>query len=62
MSLMQLYNPLTWDLSRSKVHNLYQLAKRLRGWVRVCNLASNGTIQESGRNRNPSNNINHLRW
>jgi hypothetical protein len=26
---MQLYLPLTWDLSRSKVHNLSQLAKRL---------------------------------
>jgi hypothetical protein len=30
---MQLYLPLTWDLSRSKVHNLPQLAKRLRGWL-----------------------------
>jgi hypothetical protein len=26
---MQLYLPLTWDLSRSKVHNFSQLAKRL---------------------------------
>jgi hypothetical protein len=26
---------LTWDLSRSKVHNLPRLAKRLEGWVRA---------------------------
>jgi hypothetical protein len=38
ISLAQLHLPLTWDLSRSKVHNLSQLAKRLRGWVRACNL------------------------
>jgi hypothetical protein len=30
---MQLYLPLTWDLSRSKVHTLPPLAKRLGGWV-----------------------------
>jgi hypothetical protein len=41
ISLMQLYLPLTWDLSRSKVHNLSWLAKRLRGWVRACNLSGN---------------------
>jgi hypothetical protein len=31
----------TWDLSRSKVHNFSWLAKRLRGWVRACNLVGN---------------------
>jgi hypothetical protein len=41
ISLMQLYLPLTWDLSRSKVHNPSQLAKRLMGWVRACNLEGN---------------------
>jgi hypothetical protein len=47
---------LTWDLSRSKVHNLPQLAKRLGGWIRAYSLASNGAIQESRRrNRNPLN-------
>jgi hypothetical protein len=35
---MQWYLPLTWDLSRSKVHNLSPLAKRLR----ARNLAGNG--------------------
>jgi hypothetical protein len=38
ISMTQLYLPLTWDLSRSKVQNLSQLAKRLRGWVRARNL------------------------
>jgi hypothetical protein len=49
ISLMQLYLPLTWDLSRSKVHNLSWLAKRLGGWVRACSLAGNGVVQESRR-------------
>jgi hypothetical protein len=38
---VQLYLPLTWDLSRSKGHSLSQLARRLRGWVRAHNLAGN---------------------
>jgi hypothetical protein len=64
---MQLYLPLTWDLFRSKVQDLPQLAKRLRGWVRALNLVGNfhgqWTVQESRRrNRNPSNNASHLRW
>jgi hypothetical protein len=42
--LAELYLPLTWDLSRSKVHNLPRLAKRLRGWVRTCSLAGNGIV------------------
>jgi hypothetical protein len=41
--------PLTWDLFRSKVHNLSQLAKRLGGWARACSLVGNGVVQESGR-------------
>jgi hypothetical protein len=41
MSLMQLYLPLTWDLSRSKVHNLFPLAKSLGGWVRARNFVGN---------------------
>jgi hypothetical protein len=49
MSLMQSYLPLTWDLSRSKVHSLSQLAKRLGGWVRAYSLAGNGVVQESER-------------
>jgi hypothetical protein len=32
ISIKQLYLPLTWDLSRLKVHNLPQLAKSLGGW------------------------------
>jgi hypothetical protein len=36
--LMQLYLHLTLDLSRSKVHNLSRLAKRLGGWVRAYSL------------------------
>jgi hypothetical protein len=39
---------LTWDLSRSKVHSLSQLAKRLGGWVMAYSLAGSG-VQESGR-------------
>jgi hypothetical protein len=35
------YLPLTQDLSRSKVHNLPQLAKRLGGWVRAYSLMGN---------------------
>jgi hypothetical protein len=46
---MQLYLPLTWDLSRSKVHSLSWLGKRCGGWVRACSLVSNGVVQESGR-------------
>jgi hypothetical protein len=34
-SLTQLYLPLTWDLSRSEIHSLPQLAKSLGGWVRA---------------------------
>jgi hypothetical protein len=49
ISLIQLYLPLTWDLSKSKVPSLSQLAKRLGGWVRACSLAGNGVAQESGR-------------
>jgi hypothetical protein len=46
ISLAQLYLLLTWDLSRSKVHNLFQFAKKLKGWVRACNLAgSKGLYQ-----------------
>jgi hypothetical protein len=41
ISLMQLYLPLTRDLSRSKAHNLSWLAKRLRGWVRARNWVGN---------------------
>jgi hypothetical protein len=41
ISLTQLYLPLTWDLSRSKVHSLSRIAKRLRGWVRAYNLVGN---------------------
>jgi hypothetical protein len=41
--------PLTWDLSRSKVHNLPWLANRLGGWVRACSLVGNGVVQESRR-------------
>jgi hypothetical protein len=41
ISLMQLYLPLTWDLSRSKVDNLSQLGKSLGGWVRACNSVGN---------------------
>jgi hypothetical protein len=54
-----LYLPLTWYLFRSKVHNLSQLAKRLGGWVRAHNLAGH---ESRGRNRNPLNNVSHLRW
>jgi hypothetical protein len=51
---MQPYLPLTWDLSRTKVHNLSRLAKRLG--VRAYSLAGNGDIQESGRrNEGPLN-------
>jgi hypothetical protein len=50
-----LYLPLTWDLPRSKVHNLSQLAKRLGGWVGAYSLAGNGVIQESRRSKDPSN-------
>jgi hypothetical protein len=63
-----LYLPLTWDLSRSKVLNFSQLAKRLGGWLRACNLAGaifagNGAVKEyERRNRNPLNNASHLRW
>jgi hypothetical protein len=46
---MQLYLSFTWDLSRSKVHNLSRLAKRLGGWVRGYSLAGNEVIQEYGR-------------
>jgi hypothetical protein len=49
ISLTQLYLPLTWDLSRSKVHSLPQLAKRLGEWVRAYSLAGNGVLQESWR-------------
>jgi hypothetical protein len=49
ISLTQLYLPLTWDWSRSKVHSLSWLAKRLGGWVRAYSLAGNGVVQESGR-------------
>jgi hypothetical protein len=41
----QLYLPLTWDLSRSEVHNLPRLVKG--GWVRACSLVGNGVIQET---------------
>jgi hypothetical protein len=44
-----LYLPLTQDLSRSKVHNLPLLTKRLGGWVRAYSSADNGVVQESGR-------------
>jgi hypothetical protein len=47
ISLMQLYLPLTWNLSRSKVHSLSRLAKRLGRWVRACSLVGNGVVQES---------------
>jgi hypothetical protein len=40
---------LTWDLSRSKIHSLSQLAKKLGGWVRVCSLVGNGVVQEPRR-------------
>jgi hypothetical protein len=36
-----LYLPLTWDLSRSNVHNLSRLAKRLKEWVMAHNLGNN---------------------
>jgi hypothetical protein len=48
---MQSYLPLIWDLSRSKVHNLSRLAKRLGGWVKACSLVDSGVVQESGRRR-----------
>jgi hypothetical protein len=38
---------LTWEMSRSKVHSLSRLAKRLGGWVRTCSLAGNGVVWES---------------
>jgi hypothetical protein len=38
---MQLYLPLNWDLSRSKVHKLSWLAKRLGGWARAIELYRN---------------------
>jgi hypothetical protein len=40
-----LHLPLTWDLFRSKVHDLSRLAKRLRGWVRAHDLAGNFHMQ-----------------
>jgi hypothetical protein len=49
ISLTQSYLPLTQDLSRSKVHSLSRLAKRLGEWVRACSLAGNGVVQESRR-------------
>jgi hypothetical protein len=49
ISLMQLYLPLTWDLSRSRFSQSSRLAKRLGGWVRVYSLAGNGAVQGSGR-------------
>jgi hypothetical protein len=53
ISLTWLYLPLTWDLSRSKLHNLSRLAKRLGGWVRACSLLGNGIVQESRRSKDP---------
>jgi hypothetical protein len=39
-----------------EVHNLPRLAKRPGGWVRVCSLAGNEVIQESGkRSKEPLN-------
>jgi hypothetical protein len=49
ISLMQLDLHLTWDLSRSKVHNLSWFAKRLGRWVKACSLVGNGVAQKSRR-------------
>jgi hypothetical protein len=57
ISLMQSCLPLTWDLSRSKVHSLPPLAKRLGGWVRACSLAG---IRK--KKQGPFKHASHLRW
>jgi hypothetical protein len=53
ISLTLSYLPLTWDLSRSKVHSLSWLAKRLR----ACSLVGNGAVQESRRRSKDSLNL-----
>jgi hypothetical protein len=67
ISLTQLYLPLAWDFSRSKVPNLSDWLKVLGDglghivWPAI--FLGNGAVQESGRrNRNPLNNPSHLRW
>jgi hypothetical protein len=46
---------LTRDLSRSKVHNLPRLAKRLGGWVRACHWQAMGSCRNPEEEDDPLN-------